>query len=101
MVAFEEFAIEDFQAERVEDFALDNSLQRAGSVGGVVAFLGEEFPGGIIESQRQVLFLQAGQEGLELGIHNARDLGGIEPGEDNDLINAVQELGTEMAALMR
>ncbi len=45
-VAFAEFAGEDLERERVEEFALDDALERAGAIDGVVTFAGEVDFGG-------------------------------------------------------
>jgi hypothetical protein len=62
VVAFAEVAVEDFEAEGVEDLALDDALQGAGSVGGVVAFLAEEELGGVVEREGDVLLGEASEE---------------------------------------
>ena len=77
--------------------ALDDALEGAGAVGGVVAFLAEEELGGVVEREGDVLLGEAGEEAAELDVHDVGDLAGVEPVEDNRLVDAVQKLGPEVA----
>lgn len=98
VVAFAEVAVEDFEAEGVEDLALDDALEGTGAVGGVVAFLAKKELGGVVEREGYVLLGEAGEEAAELDVHDVGDLAGVEPVEDNRLVDAVQKLGPEMAS---
>lgn len=97
VVAFAEVAVEDFKAEWVEDLALDDALEGAGAVGGVVAFLPEEELGGVVEREGDVLLGEAGEEAAELDVHDVGNLAGVKPVEDDRLVDAVQKLGPEVA----
>lgn len=97
VVSFAKVAVEDFEAERVEDLALDDALEGAGSVGGVVALLAEEELGGVVEGEGDILLGETGEEAAELDVHDVGDLAGVEPVEDDGLVDAVQKLGPEVA----
>ena len=45
LVALVEFAVEDLQGERIEDFALDHALERTRPVGGIIALGGKPIAG--------------------------------------------------------
>jgi hypothetical protein len=48
VVAFTKVAVEDFEAQGIEDLSLDDALEGPSAIGGVVALLGEEELGGVV-----------------------------------------------------
>lgn len=96
-VAGEEFAVEEVEAEGVENLVLDDALEGAGTVSGVVAFAGEEIPGGFVEIEEDILFFEAGQKAAQLDIDNARYLPVVEPVKNDGFVDAVEKFRAEMA----
>lgn len=92
------FTVEDLETERIEDFSLDDSSQRASAVSGIIAFLDQESFGVIGELQANLSVAKALEEPLELEVDNLGDLPIIQTVEDDDLIDAIEKLGTEMRA---
>ena len=92
------FTVEDLETERIEDFSLDDSSQRSSAVSGIIAFLDQESFGVIGELQANLSVAKALEEPLELEVDNLGDLPIIQTVEDDDLIDAIEKLGTEMRA---
>lgn len=88
-VAGGKFAVEQIEAEWVEDLALDDAFERACAVCGVVALASEERLGFVRERDAQVLLFQPIQEPLELDIHDAAELHVVEAVEDDDFVDPV------------
>src|SRR5882724_1838744 len=97
-MAFADFAFENINAERIENFSLDGAPQRAGAVNRIVSFAREQFLGRIGEFQCDLLLLKALRKAAELDFDDFLQIVFRETIENNDLINAVKELWTEMRA---
>src|SRR5579885_650743 len=90
-----ELALEDPLRQRILDLLLDGALQRPGSIDRVEARLAEQIPRRIIEHQIHVPLLQALPQIHELDVHDRADLLRAERMEDDDVVDAVDELRPE------
>src|SRR5882724_12496100 len=97
-MAFADFAFENINAERIENFSLDGAPQRAGAVNRIVSFAREQFLGRIGEFQCDLLLLKALRQTAKLDFDDFLQIVLGQPIENDDLINAVEKLGTEMCA---
>ena len=98
VVAVADGAVEDFDGEGVLDEALDGALEGAGSVGAVVAGFEDELARGGGEGEGD---LAVGEHTGELGEAEVDDAGELlfaERMEDDDVVDAVEELGAEVLA---
>ena len=98
VVAVADGAVEDFDGEGVLDEALDGALEGAGTVGAVVAGFEDELARGGGEGEGD---LAVGEHGGELGEAEVDDAGELlfaEGMEDDDIVDAVEELGAEVLA---
>ena len=78
--------------------ALDRAAQRPGAVGRVEPGLGEPRLGGVGHLEGEAAVRQARLQGLDLQVHDPRQLGHGERVEQHDLVQAVEELGLERPA---
>ena len=91
-------SIEDFHTERVEDFLLYDALERTGTIGRIVSLLGQIGAGLVTEFEMEVLGGKAFFQTDELDVDDLADLLVAQTVKDDDLIDAVEELGAEMSA---
>ena len=91
-----ELLVEDLLAEHVLDHALDGTTQRPGAELRVVAPLGEQFLGALGQLDAEALALQLPGEALGHQVDHLHDLFAGQLVEDDDLVDAVEELGTEV-----
>ena len=77
---------------------LDGPLERSSAVDRVVASIGQEFPGRWRERQGQAPLGQQLVQAPQLEIHDPVNIGTGERPEDHDVVDPVQEFGSEMAA---
>ena len=85
-----------FSRQRVLDHALDRTAQRAGAELRVVARVGEQFLGRLRELDAETLALELAGEPLGHQVDHLHDLVASQLVEDDDLVDAVQELGPEV-----
>ena len=97
-IAVPELALEDVEAERVEQKVLDDALQGAGTVNGIVAFFSDVLLGGGAKDEAESLFGKPLADAGELKIHDGGDFLALEAVENDDFIDPIEELGAEMAA---
>src|SRR5215472_15257223 len=95
---FGELALEDAHRERVLDHALDHALEGPRAVVRVVARLGEQVLGLRRELELDASLAEQPLHALELDLDDALDLRAAELVVDDDLVDAVQELGLEVGA---
>lgn len=96
--ALREAAFEDGETERVEDVVLDGALERAGTVDGVVAVLGHQLCGGVAELELEPAGSEALVDASQLDVDDALEIRAFKAVEDDDFIDAVEELGAEVPA---
>src|SRR5215218_9313816 len=95
-------AAQDHLAHGVFDHALQHALQGARAEGWIVAFLGEFVEGFVGELDRYVAFDELLAEALYLDLDDVAHVLTLELVEDDDLVDPVEELGTEdLAQLAR
>ena len=87
-----------FLSQRVLDIFLDNPLQRAGSVGRIIAFLSQPAERAVVHIEGDLAILQKAAEPLELDLDDVAHLRPLQPVEQDNLIQPVQELGPEVPA---
>src|SRR5581483_1967333 len=97
-VALLALAGENILRARVEDETLDRALERPRSIGGVEALLRDERLRVGRELERDLPLGQAPREDLRLLLDDLHELLGREVLEDDDLVDAVQELRPELSA---
>ena len=90
-----ERAAEDEVGERILDAALDRAAQRPGAHRRVVALLDEQLLRVVGELDRRLVLRHLLAQALEQEVDDLRDLLLRELVEDDDLVDAVQELGPE------
>src|ERR671911_400720 len=101
-VAVPDLAAQDHLAHGVFDHALQHTLQGARPEGGVVAFLGELVECLIGELDRNVALDELLAEALYLDLDDVAHILALELVEHDDLVDPVEELGTEdLAQLAR
>lgn len=91
-------AAEDAHGEGVEDFFLDGSFEWASPVDGVISGGGDLGFGGIGKFQGDPPVSEAIHESGELDFDDLLDLGNAKSAEDDDVIEAVDEFGSEVEA---
>src|SRR5439155_21243354 len=77
---------------------LDGAAKRARPVDRVIAALGQVLLGAVGEVERQVAVGQAGLEPRELEVDDLAHVGARQRVEDDDVVDAVEELGPEVLA---
>ena len=93
-----ELAVEQHRGQRVVDLALDRAAQRPGAELGLVAVLGEPVDRGLGELDARCPGRAAAAGVLQQQIGDLVQLLGVEPAEDDDLVDPVEELGPEVLA---
>src|SRR5215210_1025554 len=88
-------AAQDHLAHGVFDHALQHTLQGACAEGWIVAFLGEFIEGFVGELNRYVALDELLAEALYLDLDDVAHVLALELVEDDDLVDPVEELGTE------
>src|SRR5688572_20235353 len=91
-------AFEDLQRQRIRKQLLNRALQRPRAKRRIVALAEERFPRSRRKLQRDLAVHQVPPQRFELNIDNAFDLFLAEALEDDDVVDAVQELRFEMRA---
>ena len=97
-IAVEDAAVEDAHGERVLHEALNGALERAGTVGAVVAGVEDGFFGGGGELECDFAVAQEFAEVVEAEVDDVGEVRFAERVEDHDVIDAVEELGAELLA---
>src|SRR5271166_4144059 len=90
-----ERAAQQLFGQRVLDQPADGAPQRPGAERRIPAFLGDELASGFGRLERHVLVLQLLDDLGELEPHDLLDLRDVERVEDDDFVDAVEELGPE------
>src|SRR5262245_734636 len=80
------------------DFVLEHALEGARAVHRVVAALGEPVLRAVGQLERELAVLEALGESGELDVEDGPDLGLIQGVEDDDVVDAIEELGPEVTA---
>jgi len=93
-----DLAGEDLAAEVGLDLLLEEALQRARTVDGIVAGVGEVLLRAVGELELDLALAEALADTTELDLDDALQLLAREAVEDDDLVDPVQELGTEVLA---
>src|SRR5690606_31577929 len=96
VVAFAEVAFENAHGQWIEHAALDGPLERAGPVYGIIPFLHEQIPGRRGQLDGDLAILEPLQQALQLDVHDLRRLILRQPLEEDDLVDAVDELRPEV-----
>src|SRR5690349_8045981 len=86
-------ALEQLQRERVLDQALDGALQRTRAERRVVSLLGDHALGLGRQLERDLALAEQLLEPRQLQLHDVLDLLRAERTEDDDVVDAVEELG--------
>jgi hypothetical protein len=96
--AIRDFAAEQLFGQRILQVALDRALERPRAVDRIVADPAEPALGGIAELERDLAVLEQALHPPDLDLDDRRHVLGREPVKQDDLIEAVEELGAEMPA---
>ncbi len=96
VIAIPDVAGQDHLGERILEIALDHPLQRPCAVGGVPALGGEPVARRGIERQHDLAIGQELLEPRELDLDDPAHLAPLKTVEQDDLVDAVQELRPEM-----
>src|SRR5436853_5511722 len=96
--AVPDLAGDDLLREARLHLLLDGAAKRTGPVDRVVAALGQMLLGAVGEVERQVPVGQASLEPRELEVDDLAHVGARQRVEDDDVVDAVQELGPEVLA---
>src|ERR1700694_3427624 len=94
-IAVADGAVEDAAGHAIFDLFLDDALEGARTVLWVVAQVGEKFCGGVAQVQGDVTLFQARAQAIDLYLHDAPHLITGDLVEDDDFIDAVDELGSK------
>src|SRR2546426_12027480 len=97
-LTFADFAFEDVDAEWVENFFLNCAPERTRSVNRIETFAREQFLGGIGQLEGDLLLLETLRQAAKLDLHNLFQIVLAEPVENDDFIDAIEKLGSEMRA---
>ncbi len=91
-----EFSGQDLNGQRVLQFALDRPFERTGTVIGIVANLGQV--GARLRADIEMIAATGEQRGNvpELDLNDLRQVLAAKRMENDDLVDAVQELGPEV-----
>src|SRR5439155_8023077 len=90
-LAFADFAFQDVDAERVENFFLNGAAQRTRAVNGIVTFARQQLLGRIRELECDLLLLQAFRQAAQLDFHNLFQIVLAEPIENDDFFDSIEE----------
>ena len=91
-------ATEDGAAEVVEEHRLEGALDGTGTVFRVVAFFGDEADGIVVDMEGDALLFEAVGDAAELDLDNLLNLCLLQGLEHQDVVDAVDELGTKAEA---
>src|SRR3954469_16311715 len=97
-VAFEEVALEHPERERIEHQPLNRALERPRAVDRIVSFTRELFLGRFGELDVNFPLLEAPDQTRNLNVDDPLQVLAIERMEEDDLVDAVEELGPEVVA---
>ena len=95
-VSFADVSTEEVLGEWIFDVLLDGAAHWAGSVGRVVTLLHEELNGAGIQADVDVPFFEAGDDFADFEIDDLSELGFLQHAEDDEVVEAVEELGLEV-----
>jgi hypothetical protein len=96
VIAVFEAAFEDGEGQRVEEVLLDGAFEGPRAEDGIEVGVVGKVAGGVVgDSEVDVLLREAFDDALELDFDDLIKLRGVETVEDDDLVDAVEELGTE------
>src|SRR5215469_510713 len=96
MIAVQDFAIEDLQSERILNQLLDGALQGTSAEVRVVALREQQVFRRLGELQRNLAISEQATHVLETKIDDFDQLIFAQRPEDDDVVDAVQELGLEV-----
>ncbi len=88
-------AREDLLGERVLEQALNRTAERAGAERGVEALLRQKLAGVLGERDAEALLAELHAQPVDHEVDDLLDLLGVQVVEDDDLVDAVEELGAE------
>ncbi len=89
--------MQNLQGQGILQLSLNGSLEGAGAVDGIIAFLGQEPPGCLGQFQPDVPFGQQRPQPTQLDVHDLHQILHGQGVEDDDLVYAVQEFRAEVA----
>ena len=89
------FTVENLQRERILNQPLDSAFHGTGAIGRIVAFAEQQSFRGRSESQSDLSFGEYLHQVFQLQFDDPLDLFLTQGLEENDIVDAVQELGTE------
>src|SRR3954463_8686714 len=95
-IALSEVALQDAQRQRIEHPALDGPLQRPGSVHRIVALRHDESSGPLAQLDVNLPVLEPFQQAVNLNVHDQLHVLQAQRVEEDDLVDAVEELRPEM-----
>ena len=94
-LSFAEFAFEDVDTERIENFSLNGAPQRSRAVNGIVTFACEQCLCGVGQLDRDLLLFETFRQTTKRNLDDLLQLIFTEPVENDDLVDAVQKLRTK------
>src|SRR3954451_2377883 len=96
-IAILDVAGQDHLRQRILQITLDHSLQRPRAIGRIPAFTGQPIPRPGIEGKRDLTIFQKLLQPAELDFDDPTHLALLQAMEQDDLIDAVEEFGTEVS----
>src|SRR4051812_29512672 len=96
VITFRETTLEDRQRQGILQQALDRAFERSSTESRVVTLGCEHFSGSRCQLERELSLSEQLLEPLELQVDDMLNLLLAERTEDDDVINAVEKLGTEV-----
>ena len=94
-VPFAEVAAQQHRGQRVLDALLDHAFERPGAVHGIIAFVGDRVASRLGDMQRQALLVDLSFQPHDLQVDDLADLVALQRMKDDDLVNAIEELGQQ------
>src|SRR5713101_3139905 len=92
-LALVDFAFQNVDAERVENFFLDRAFQRARAVNRIVTFARDQVLGRIGKIERDLLLFEPFRQATKLDFDDLLEVVLGEAIENDDLIDAIEKLG--------
>src|SRR5688572_12583641 len=97
-VALTERAIEHAQSKRIQQPPLQGALERASPIDRIITLTDQEVFRGVTELDRDFAVAEAPQQPAQLNFDDLPDVFLLQRVEDHDLVDTVDELGTEVRA---
>src|SRR5687768_1278323 len=97
-VALTERAVEHAQSKRIQQPPLQGPLERTSPINWIITLADQEVFRGVTELDRDFAVAEALQQPAQLNFDNLPDVFLLQRVEDHDLVDTVDELGTEVRA---